>query len=294
MSQSALINGECMDHVLFSGPPGLGKTTVARILAEELGVKIHVTSGPALRNKSELMGMLLGLEENDILFIDEIHRLDMKVEENLYPAVEDGYCDLVIEGPDGQPMSIPMPLPPFTLVGATTLAGSITGALRTRFVQICRMQYYSGQELGQIAARSSEILDLNLTAQAANVIGERSRGTPRTVNQFVKMIRHHATVDRLDTVDSDYVNQVLWKMGVDTLGLNQLDRRYLTVLMTQFAGGPTGLTTLASALDESTETLQDTIEPYLLKKGLLQRTPRGRVITDDARHHLETVDTELV
>jgi Holliday junction DNA helicase RuvB len=286
MVKSAKMRGDTLDHVLFCGPPGLGKTTLAHILANEMGVNIHVTSGPALEKKGDLAGILSSLEEGDMLFIDECHRLNAVVEENLYPAMEDYYFDIVIgNGPTARSMKLS--LPPFTLVGATTRAGLVTAPLRSRFGQIARLKYYDADQLSQVIERSARLLEIGITEVGAREIARRSRGTPRIANRLLRRVRDYAVVDELDAIDGDLADYALGKLNVDDAGFDSLDRLYLKALTKKFGGGPAGLSTLASAIDEEKDTIETVIEPYLLQQGYIQRTPQGRVATRIAFDHMD-------
>ena len=278
--------GDPLDHTLLCGPPGLGKTTLARIIASELGSAIHVTGGPAIERKADMAGILTGLAAGDVLFIDEIHRLNAAVEENLYPAMEEFRFDFVVgEGPHAK--SLKLPLQPFTLVGATTRTGLLTSPLRDRFGIVERLDYYEPGELKQIGLRSARLLGVALSEDAAEEIGRRSRGTPRVANRLLKRVRDFAQVDRVDVVDRKAVSQALKKLGYDEHGLDWFDRKVLTTVIDKFGGGPVGLDTLAAAVGEESHTLEDVVEPYLLREGFINRTPRGRVATERAFLHLD-------
>ena len=282
---AARMRGEALDHVLFSGPPGLGKTTLAHIIANEMGVGIHITSGPAIERKGDLAGILSNLRERDVLFIDEIHRLNPAVEENLYPAMEDFQFDIIIgQGPHARSMKLP--LPKFTLVGATTRSGLLTSPLRDRFGAIVRLEFYDADELSTIVKRSAALFGVELAEDAAYEIARRSRGTPRIANRLLRRVRDFAEVQGDGTITRDIADYALGRLLVDQRGLDPLDRKYLTSLVEKFGGGPVGLDTLAAALSEEKDTLEDVCEPYLLQEGYIQRTPRGRVATAEAFRHL--------
>lgn len=285
MVKSAKIRDEALDHLLFSGPPGLGKTTLSHIIARELGVDLHVTSGPAIEKKGDLAGILTALEPGDVLFIDEIHRLNAVVEENLYPAMEDNYIDIVIgEGPNSRSMKLT--LPPFTLVGATTRAGLLTAPLRDRFGYVARLDYYDADELSMIVRRSAYLLEIGITEQGAFEIARRSRGTPRIANRLLRRVRDYAIVGNKDHIDDTLANFALDRIDVDEYGFDYLDRLYLDALVVKFSGGPVGLDTLAASVGEERDTLEEVIEPYLLQQGFIQRTPRGRLATPKSFEHL--------
>jgi len=274
-----------LDHVLISGPPGLGKTTLALILAHEMGVHAHTTSGPAIEHKGALAGLLTKLEARDLLFIDEIHRLGAVVEENLYPAMEDFKIDLVTgDGPHAT--TLPLNLHPFTLVGATTRTGLLTGPLQTRFGIILRLDFYTPAQLAQIVTRNAALLGTGVSDEAALEIARRSRGTPRIANRLLRRAWDFSEVAGLDAIDLATARLALDRMGVDRAGLDEMDRRLLRVLIEYYDGGPTGIETLAAATAEPRDTLEDVYEPYLLREGFLARTPRGRVATRKAYEHL--------
>ena len=276
---------EQLDHVLLYGPPGLGKTTLASIIANEMGTNMKITSGPAIEKPGELAAILNNLQENDVLFIDEIHRLNRQVEEVLYPAMEDFAIDIVIgKGPTAR--SIRLDLPKFTLVGATTRAGLLTAPLRDRFGIIHRMDFYTVQELEEIVKRSSSVLNIGIDPDAATEIARRSRGTPRLANRFLKRVRDFAQVKGNGTITKEIADQALDVLEVDRFGLDTGDRRILSLIIEKFGGGPVGLDTLAAALSEDAGTLEDVYEPYLLQNGFLIRTPKGRAVTDLAYRHL--------
>ncbi|MCB9734433.1 MAG: Holliday junction branch migration DNA helicase RuvB [Deltaproteobacteria bacterium] len=283
--RAAIARGEAVDHMLFSGPPGLGKTTLAHIIANEAGSNIVVTSGPAIERKGDLAGILTNLQPRDVLFIDEIHRLNAAVEENLYPAMEDFQFDLIIgEGTYARNMKIT--LPPFTLIGATTRAGLLTSPLRDRFGIVSRLDYYTTEELEQIVRRSSDLLEIPVEARGAHEIARRSRGTPRIANRLLRRVRDFAEVEGTGVVDLAIASHALDRMRVDASGLDTMDRRFLETIIDKFGGGPVGIETLSSALSEERGTLEDVYEPYLIQEGFIQRTPRGRITTARAYQHL--------
>ena len=282
---AAKTRGEALDHVLLYGPPGLGKTTLSYIIANELGVQLKLTSGPAIEKASDLAAILTNLNENDVLFIDEIHRLNHNVEEILYPAMEDYALDFMVgKGPSARSMRIN--LPKFTLVGATTKAGMLTGPLRDRFGVICRLELYSVPELAEIARRSAKLLNIDIDENSATELASRSRGTPRIVNRYLKRVRDFADVYGNGKIDINITRMALARMQVDELGLDYVDQRILKTIIEKFNGGPVGLETLAAATGEETTTIEDVYEPYLLQLGFISRTPRGRVALLPAYQHL--------
>jgi len=283
--EAAKLRGEPLDHVLLYGPPGLGKTTLSTIIAAEMGVNIRTTSGPAIEKPGDLAALLTNLEENDILFIDEIHRLNRSVEEVLYPAMEDYALDIILgKGPSAR--SIRIDLPRFTLVGATTRAGQLTGPLRDRFGVIFRLELYSPEELTQIVTRSAGILGIACEPTGAQELARRSRRTPRIANRFLKRVRDFAQVMGNGEITAELAAAALDRLEVDYLGLDAIDRRILTTIIQSYAGGPVGLDTLAAAVGEEAVTIEDVYEPYLMQEGFLARTARGRCVTQRAYQHL--------
>lgn len=283
--RAARERGDALDHVLFYGPPGLGKTTLAGIIANEMGVNIKITSGPAIEKPGEMAAILNNLQEKDVLFVDEIHRLNRQVEEVLYPAMEDYAIDIMI-GKGATARSIRLDLPKFTLVGATTRAGMLTAPLRDRFGVVHRMEYYTTEELVTIIKRSARVLEVGIDEVGALALARRSRGTPRLANRLLKRVRDFAQVKYDGDITKEVADYALDLLDVDKEGLDQTDRELLLTIVNKFAGGPVGLDTLAASVGEDAGTIEDVYEPYLLKNGFIQRTPKGRIVTEKAYIHL--------
>jgi Holliday junction DNA helicase RuvB len=280
---------EALDHVLLYGPPGLGKTTLAHIIAHELGVAIRTTSGPVFQNAAELLGVLTQIEKRDVVFIDEIHRLSRVVEEHLYPAMEEFRCELVVDkGPHARHYSIS--IEPFTLVGATTRAGMITPPMRSRFGVVARLGFYAAEDLVRIVHRSAELLDIEIDDEGTVEIAKRSRGTPRIANRLLRRVRDFAQIKGKGRIDREIADYALGMLEVDEKGLNEMDRRLLATIIEKFSGGPVGISSLSVAVSEEAETIEDIYEPFLIQEGLIQRTSRGRMATEAGYRHLK-IDT---
>lgn len=283
--QAAQGRGEAIDHMLFCGPPGLGKTTLAHIIAREMGVQIKATTGPVLERPADLAGILTNLQERDVLFIDEIHRINRMVEEYIYPAMEDYCIDIMIDkGPSAR--SVRLNLPRFTLIGATTRAGLLTAPMRARFGMINRLDYYTHDDLEQIVLRSAKILNVSIEPDGAREIAQRSRGTPRVANRLLRRVRDFAQVEGDGNITAAIAQKSLLRLEVDEVGLDEMDKRILEAIIKKFNGGPVGLNTLAVAVGEESDTVEEVYEPYLIQEGFLMRTPRGREATEKAYRHL--------
>ncbi|OTQ31045.1 Holliday junction branch migration DNA helicase RuvB [Gilliamella apicola] len=289
--QAAKQRSDALDHVLIFGPPGLGKTTLANIIANEMNVNLRTTSGPVLEKAGDLAAMLTNLEPNDVLFIDEIHRLSPVVEEILYPAMEDYQLDIMIgEGPAAR--SIKIDLPPFTLIGATTRAGSLTSPLRDRFGIVQRLEFYRVEDLEYIVSRSAKFLGMDLSDEGAHLIAKRSRGTPRIANRLLRRVRDYADVKSKGVIDQKIASQALDMLDVDNEGFDYMDRKLLLTIIEKFMGGPVGLDNIAAAIGEERETIEDVLEPFLIQQGYIQRTPRGRIATPHAYRHFGIIQDE--
>ena len=286
--EAAKMRGESLDHVLLYGPPGLGKTTMAYIIANELGVGIKTASGPSIEKSGDLAAILSNLEPGDVLFIDEIHRMPKFIEEILYPAMEDFTIDLII-GTEGQTRNIKIDLPPFTLVGATTRAGDLTSPLRDRFGIVNKLQYYTEEELCKIAKRTSRVLEVEIEDEAAKELATRSRGTPRIVNKLFKRVRDFALVEGNGSIDIAITKKALERLKIDAIGLDEVDKELLLTIIDKFNGGPVGIDTLATSIGEEVSTIEDMYEPYLIQIGFIKRTNRGRIATEKAYEYFDKV-----
>ncbi len=286
--ESARMRNQPLDHVLLSGPPGLGKTTLANIISNEMGVNIRVTSGPAIERPGDLAAILTNLNENDVLFIDEIHRLNKSVEEIMYPALEDYALDIIIgKGPSAR--SIRLDLPKFTLIGATTRSGMLASPLRDRFGVLCNLDFYNTDDLKEIIIRSAGIIDIEICEEGALEIAKRSRGTPRIANRLLRRVRDYAIVRSNGKIDTETADNALKMLEIDQLGLDKLDRKILNTIIDYYKGGPVGVETLAASIGEEKGTIEDVYEPYLLQIGFLARTPRGRIVTEQGFNHVKKV-----
>lgn len=291
--EAAKKRNESLDHVLLYGPPGLGKTTLAHIIANELGANLKTASGPSIEKSGDLAAVLSNLEPGDVLFIDEIHRMPKFIEEILYPAMEDFELDIVIQN-DGRSRNIKIDLPPFTLVGATTRAGDISSPLRDRFGIVSKLNYYTDEELFSIIKRTSRVLAMDITDAAAKIISKRCRKTPRIANRLFKRVRDFALVKDLETIDEETTLDALNRLKVDAYGLDAIDLEYLNALITKFNGGPVGVETIATSIGEEVSTIEDVVEPFLLQEGFIKRTPRGRVVTEKSYDHLHISHNETL
>lgn len=283
--EAAKMRNESLDHVLLYGPPGLGKTTLAFIIANELGTNIKTASGPSIEKSGDLAAILSTLEPGDVLFIDEIHRMPRFIEEILYPAMEDFTLDIVV-GSEGNTRNIKIDLPPFTLVGATTRAGDLSAPLRDRFGIVCKLKYYNDDELNEIIKRTSKVLEMPINEEASLSLASRSRGTPRIANRLFKRVRDFALVEGLEEINKEITDKALTRLKVDKLGLDETDHQFLRAIIEKFNGGPVGVETIASTIGEEISTIEDVYEPYLLQNGFIKRTARGRVVTKKAYEHL--------